>query len=71
MYKPGKPEHIKGGTYPPFPDGDISFLQEIPAIGTTFKEAEDLGPVSQKEIYRGFQVDNANRIKIWFDFHLN
>ncbi len=47
LFKPEKPKHARGGTHPPFPDGDLSFLYEIPAIGTKFKQAEKLGPNSQ------------------------
>ena len=31
-----------------WPEGDISFLHAIPAIGTKFHNAEDLGPQSKK-----------------------
>ncbi|HKJ78832.1 MAG TPA: glycoside hydrolase family 2 TIM barrel-domain containing protein, partial [Prolixibacteraceae bacterium] len=68
LFTPGKPQHVSGGTYPPFPEGDISFLYEIPAIGTKFKQADQLGPKSQKGIYGGHKGDQFYPIKLWFDF---
>ncbi len=68
LYTPAKPQHVKGGTYPSFPDADISFLQEIPAIGTKFKNAEYTGPQGQKVGYYGHKGDQGNNIKLWFDF---
>jgi hypothetical protein len=40
-------------TAPPFPAGDISFLDAIPAIGTKFDPASNLGPESQQNIAAG------------------
>jgi hypothetical protein len=68
LFKPDKPKHVAGGTHPPFPEGDISFLYEIPAIGTKFKQADKLGPASQKGIYGGHNGDELYPIKLWFDF---
>jgi hypothetical protein len=68
LFKPAEPKHVAGGTHPPFPEGDISFLYEIPAIGTKFKQAESLGPKSQKGIYRGHLGDQNYPVKLWFDF---
>ena len=36
-------------TAPPFPEGDISILHTIPAIGTKFKPARRLGPSGESE----------------------
>ena len=36
-----------------WPDGDISFLHSIPAIGTKFLTAEELGPMSKKYVSSG------------------
>ena len=38
VFTPESPQQNRGGTVPPFPDADISFLYEIPAIGTKFKQ---------------------------------
>ncbi len=37
----------------PFPAGDISFLDAIPAIGTKFDQAANLGPESQRSVATG------------------
>jgi hypothetical protein len=68
LFTPQKPQHDAGGTYPSFPEGDISFLYEIPAIGTKFKDADQLGPKSRKGIYSGHSGDENYPIKLWFDF---
>lgn len=68
LFTPVKPQFVAGGTYPPFPAGNISFLYDIPAIGTKFKQAGLLGPKSQKGIYRGHGGDEFYPIKLWFDF---
>lgn len=68
LYTPEKPQNVMGGTYPPFPDGDISFLYEIPAIGTKFKKAEYLGLRSQQGWHSGHKGEQTYPIKLWFDF---
>jgi hypothetical protein len=67
LFRPDKPAHVAGGTHPPFPEGDLSFLYEIPAIGTKFKQPEALGPKSQKGLYRGEHGDENYPIRLWFD----
>lgn len=68
LFTPAKPQFVAGGTYPPFPKGDLSFLYEIPAIGTKFKQAEKLGTKSRKGVYSGHGGDEFYPIKLWFDF---
>ena len=68
LFTPEKPQKATPGTYPVFPEGDLSFLYEIPAIGTKFKTADKLGPKSQKGVYRGHRGDKNYPIKLWFDF---
>ena len=68
LFTPEKPQFIQGDVYPPFPKGDLSFLYEIPAIGTKFKKTGQLGPKSQKGMYRGHEGDENYPIKLWFDF---
>ena len=46
-----------------WPDGDISFLHAIPAIGTKFKEADQYGPQSQK-----FQASGSYSATLYFYF---
>ena len=68
IFTPGTPREVKGDVMPIFPDGDISFLYEIPAIGTKFKRAADLGPSGQKGRDRLHWDDEGNPIHVWFDF---
>ena len=70
LFKPEQPKHVAGGTFPPFPEGDISFLYEIPAIGTKFKQAEMLGPKSGKGKLKWHTGDEIYPIKLWFDFRI-
>lgn len=68
LFTPEKPQNVKGGTHPPFPDGDISFLYEIPAIGTKFKNPSHLGPSGQPGVHSGHRGEETHPIKVWFDF---
>jgi len=68
LFTPAKPKVIRGDVAPFFPDGDISFLYDIPAIGTKFKKVAQLGPQSQKGIFKGHKGDDGYPIKLWFDF---
>lgn len=68
VFKPGIPQIVRGGVMPPFPDGDISFLFEIPAIGTKFKPASEFGPTSQKGVDKHHKGDDNDPIRLWFDF---
>lgn len=68
LFTPGKPQNVLGGTHPPFPDGDISFLYEIPAIGTKFKKPFHLGPSGQQGVHSAHKGEETHPIKIWFDF---
>ena len=68
LYTPKEAQHNKGGVNPPFPNGDLSFLYEIPAIGTKFKEASQLGSGSQPGEIRYHQDNDSDPIILWFDF---
>ncbi len=68
LFTPGKPRFVSGGTHPPFPEGDLSFLLEIPAIGTKFKQPEALGPQSGKGHYAGHTGDQGYPMILWFVF---
>ena len=51
------------------PPGDLSFMLGIPAIGTKFKEAKELGPQSNNYHYTKRRVkDGALQIELTFDF---
>ncbi|WP_044118044.1 glycoside hydrolase family 2 protein [Alkaliflexus imshenetskii] len=68
LFTPQSSKHILGGTNPPFPNADISFLYEIPAIGTKFKMPEQLGYRSTQGWYGSQNGDQPYPIKLWFDF---
>ncbi|KJF43678.1 glycoside hydrolase family 2 protein [Draconibacterium sediminis] len=68
LFKPAKPQHVAGGTYPAFPEGDISFLYEIPAIGTKFYQTDRLGPGAKKGMFSERRGDESYPITLWFDF---
>jgi hypothetical protein len=68
LFTPAIPKNLKGYVSPPFPGGDISFLYEIPAIGTKFQQADLMGPTGLKGIFKGHYGDEFYPIKLWFDF---
>lgn len=51
----------------PFPEGDISFLYDIPAM-RSFKPISEHGPKSQPSSIRIKSGDDGLRMKLWFDF---
>jgi hypothetical protein len=44
---------VRGTVNPPFPEGNVSFLHGISAIGTKFTKADAEGPQSQQNSYNG------------------
>ncbi len=50
---------------PPFPAGDIGFLNAISPIGTKFQSAKVMGPQSQKTHASGDPISGT----LWFDFN--
>jgi hypothetical protein len=52
-------------TNPPFPEGNIGFMTGIPAIGTKFNPATDMGPQSQKNVQLNYTPVSGT---LWFDF---
>lgn len=69
LYTPSQPIDNKSGitAYPDFPDGDISFLYEIPAM-RCFKPISDHGPASQPGHVRIKKGDEGIRMELLFDF---
>ena len=68
MQTPQKPaEHKKGRLSPEFPEGDISFVVNIPGIGTKFQDSESMGPQGNKEHYFG-NDDELISIDLTFEF---
>ena len=53
--------------YPEFPEGDISFLYEIPGI-RCFKPLSQQGPKSQPSNIRIKKGDEGVHMDLWFDF---
>jgi hypothetical protein len=70
LFTPETPEEVREGWGTDaivYPDGDISFLNAIPPMGTMFKKAEDLGPRSQPETVYGWDSEPV-RMSLTFDF---
>jgi hypothetical protein len=69
LFTPEEPEGRAGGknTMPTFPEGDLSFLLDIPAI-QSFKPIEQQGPQSQPGNIRIKKGDDGLRIRTTFVF---
>ncbi|MCW3806937.1 glycoside hydrolase family 2 protein [Plebeiibacterium marinum] len=72
MFTPEEPKGRMNGrrTMPAFPEGDISFLYDIPAI-QSFKPTSQQGPHSQPGHIRIKSGDEGIRMKLLFDFRKN
>jgi hypothetical protein len=53
-----------------FPNGDISFMQGIGAIGSKTQRAETTGPMGMKNVFYDYEKDPGRALKIvlYFDF---
>ena len=70
LFTPETPESVREGWGTDeliYPEGDLSFMNAIPPIGTMFKKAEDLGPQSQLETVYGWDSEPV-RLRLTFDF---
>ncbi len=68
MLTPESPEgDPKNRVTPNFPKGDISFIKNIPAIGTKFQEADKMGPHGSTENYFA-NDDDPITIHLTFEF---
>ena len=69
VFTPEEPTCLNNGkpTMQPFPEGDLSFLLEIPGI-QSYKPIEQLGPQAQPSHIRMNIGDVGLHIKLWFDF---
>ena len=68
MLTPDKPTiDPRGRVTVDFPEGDISFLKNIPPIGTKFQEPESMGPHGNTENFFG-NDDDPIVIKLTFEF---
>lgn len=69
VFTPEEPIHRRDGenSMHSFPEGDLSFLYDIPAI-RSFKSIAEHGPKSQPSSIRIKSGDDGLRMKLWFDF---
>ncbi|MES2276202.1 MAG: glycoside hydrolase family 2 TIM barrel-domain containing protein [Bacteroidota bacterium] len=66
MLKPAKAAGAgNDNTNPPFPEGNLGFLNTISPIGTKFQSADKLGPQSQKNMQLNYTPTQGS---LWFDF---
>ncbi|AGA77414.1 glycoside hydrolase family 2 protein [Echinicola vietnamensis] len=68
LFTPENSPYVTDDLKVPFPAGDLSFLYKIPAIGTKFHAAEDMGPSSHDQRNVGHHGDQDDPITLWFDF---
>lgn len=69
LYTPDLPKNAVSKTFPQpeFPEGNISFMYEIPAM-RAFKPLEHQGPESQPTNIRIKNGDDGIPMTLWFDF---
>ncbi|MFL9831218.1 glycoside hydrolase family 2 TIM barrel-domain containing protein [Flavobacterium sp. ST-87] len=69
LFTPDLPKNAFDGAHPQprFPEGNISFMYEIPAM-RSFKPIEHHGPHSQPASIRIKSGDEGIQMNIWFDF---
>ncbi|MBK0369268.1 glycoside hydrolase family 2 TIM barrel-domain containing protein [Flavobacterium agrisoli] len=69
VFTPDEPKHALPGSYPQpkFPEGDLSFMYEIPAM-RSFKPLEQQGPSSQPTNIRIKNGDDGITMNLLFDF---
>jgi hypothetical protein len=69
LFTPAEPRNVYN-TAPPFPGGNISFMQAIPPIGTKSQKPEKMGPSGQKNMYYdyGRSKDYAKDLTLYFYF---
>lgn len=66
MLQPEKPKGQKNeNTSPPFPEGNIGFMNAISPIGTKFQAAALLGPQSQQNMFMNYTPISGS---LYFDF---
>ncbi|MCY1722043.1 hypothetical protein OU798_16935 [Prolixibacteraceae bacterium Z1-6] len=73
LYTPDQPEDYDRRLAPPFPDGDISFMQAISAMGSKTNDSWNMGPSGRKNQFFDFGPydDWHSRCKemvLFFDF---
>lgn len=71
LYTPKKSKDTEyDNMSPTFPNGDISFMNAISAIGTKTQKPETTGPMGMKNIYYDFDKDSSRALNmtLYFDF---
>lgn len=73
LYTPDQPEDADLRLTPPFPNGDISFMQGIPAIGSKTNDSWNMGPAGMKNQFFDFGPYDHWRIRckkmiLYFNF---
>jgi len=76
LYTPDQPKDFDKRMAPPFPGGDISFMQAIPAMGSKTNDSFNLGPSGLKNQYFDFgPYDDwhirCKRMSLYFDFSVS
>jgi len=61
----------KNYTFPKYPQGNISFMDAIPAVGTKFGGAQEIGPQSQLHRFKEFSGTPNMRNRLYFRFDLS
>jgi len=61
------PTRYNDNSAPDFPEGNISFLQGISPVGTKFKKADRLGPMSQKNYFKHYRTF-SKKLTLYFNF---
>jgi hypothetical protein len=76
LYTPAKPQNEDPRVLPAFPDGDISFMQAIPPIGTKSNDPWNMGPSGKKNMFFDYGPYDDWRIRskimnLYFNFSEN
>lgn len=76
LFTPDQPENADPRLTPPFPNGDISFMQGIPAIGSKTNDSWNLGPAGKKNQFFDFGPydhwrKRCKKMELYFDFSIN
>lgn len=64
MFIPEQPKHKSKNVDPVFPDGQLSLLVCIPAVGTKFSRAAEEGPQGAKQHYDHQEIEGTAYLKI-------
>ncbi len=73
LFTPDQPEDYDRRLAPPFPSGDISFMQGISAMGSKTNDSWNMGPSGKKNMFFDFGPyddwrTRCKRMTLYFDF---